>query len=132
MSRNSSLPERALEMVMQAVPENAGQWLKTGVTLGALKTGTRVASSIVRRNPLMAAAAAAGAGVLWYVARRQAQRAEAGPIDSTSTRVHARRASAAGSSKSSHGSSGNGSAASERKPARKAPRSRAKKGSSSE
>lgn len=92
MSRFSSLPERALEMAMQAVPHGAGKMLQTGVALGAIKTGTRVASTIIRRNPAMAAAAAAGAGVLWYLARRQAKRAAQGPIDSTSTRVEAKRA----------------------------------------
>ena len=91
MSRFSSLPERALEMAMQVVPHSAGKMLQTGVALGAIKTGTRVATSIIRRNPAMAAAAAAGAGVLWYLARRQAKRAEHGPIDSTSTRVDAKR-----------------------------------------
>jgi len=94
MSRFSSLPERALEMAMQVVPQGASKMLQTGVALGALKTGTRVAGSIIRRNPAMAAAAAAGAGVLWYLARRHAKRAENGPINSTSTRVDARRAGA--------------------------------------
>lgn len=94
MSRLSSLPERALEMVMQVVPESAGKMLQTGVALGALKTGTRVAGGMIRRNPAMAAAAAAGAGVLWLLARRHARRAEKGPIDSTSTRVEARRVNA--------------------------------------
>ncbi|HSM10575.1 MAG TPA: hypothetical protein VK827_03285, partial [Lysobacter sp.] len=87
MSRLSSLPERALEMAMLAVPQGASKMLQTGVALGALKTGTRVASAVIRRNPAVAVAAAAGAGVLWYLARRQARRAEHGPIDSTSTRV---------------------------------------------
>lgn len=94
MNRLSSLPERALEMAMHAVPHGASSLLKTGVALGALKTGTRVASGVIRRNPAMAIAAAAGAGLLWYLARRKAHRAESGPIDSTSTRVEARRAGA--------------------------------------
>lgn len=94
MSRFSSLPERALQMAMLAVPQGASKMLQTGVALGALKTGTRVASSVIRRNPAVAVAAAAGAGVLWYLARRQARRAANGPIDSTSTRVEARRANA--------------------------------------
>lgn len=101
MSRYSSLPERALEMAMQAVPESASKLLQTGVALGAVKTGTRIATAMIRRNPAIAAAAAAGAGALWLLARRQARRAERGPIDSTSTRVEARRA----------GKSGNGSSA---------------------
>ena len=79
MSRFSSLPERALQMAMLAVPHGASKMLQTGVALGALKTGTRVASSVIRRNPAIAAAAAAGAGVLWYLARRQARRVSAKP-----------------------------------------------------
>lgn len=119
MSRLSSLPERALEMVMQVVPESAGKMLKTGVALGALKTGTRVAGGMIRRNPAMAAAAAAGAGVLWLLARRQARRAENGPIDSTSTRVEARRVSAK--------PSGGGNGQSRAQPRKTTARSRARK-----
>lgn len=98
MSRYSSLPERALEMAMQVVPQSASKMLQTGVALGALKTGTRVATAMIRRNPALAAAAAAGAGALWLLARRQAKKAERGPIDSTSTRVEARRAGTTGKS----------------------------------
>ena len=104
---------------MQVVPESAGKMLKTGVALGALKTGTRVAGGMIRRNPAMAAAAAAGAGVLWLLARRQARRAENGPIDSTSTRVEARRVSA------KPGSGGNGQ--SRAQPRKTTTRSRARK-----
>lgn len=118
MSRLSSLPERALEMVMQVVPESAGKMLQTGVALGALKTGTRVASGMIRRNPAMAAAAAAGAGVLWLLARRHARRAENGPIDSTSTRVEARRVSA---------KPGSGNGQSRAQPRKTTTRSRARK-----
>ena len=119
MSRFSSLAERALQTALLAVPHGASKMLQTGVALGALKTGTRVASSVIRRNPAMAAAAAAGAGVLWYLARRQARRAENGPIDSTSTRVEARRASA------KPGSTGNGK--SRAQPRKTTTRSRARK-----
>lgn len=94
MSRFTSIPERALELAMQAVPEGADKWLKTGVALGTLKTGSRVAGSVIRRHPAMTVAAAAAAGLLWYLARRQAHRANHGPIDGGATRVEARRAGA--------------------------------------
>lgn len=124
MSRYSSLPERALEMVMQAVPQSAGKMLQTGVALGALKTGTRVATAMVRRNPAIAAAAAAGAGALWLLARRQAKKAERGPIDSTSTRVEARRA---GTSAGKSANGGSTEAPSRTRPRKTATRSRARK-----
>jgi hypothetical protein len=45
----------------------------------------------VRRNPAMAVAAAAGAGLLWYVARRKAKQAQDGAIDGSATRIEAKR-----------------------------------------
>ena len=113
----STLPERALQLATQvgagikdAVPDKAIKWVETGAALGALRTGTRVATRIVRRNPAMAVAAAAGAGLLWYVARRKAKQAQDGAIDGSATRIEAKRASGRG----------NGSrAAGTRKPPRK-------------
>ncbi|MDQ3057158.1 MAG: hypothetical protein M3Q96_05345 [Pseudomonadota bacterium] len=97
----NSLPGRALDLVgsvgdglRQAVPGTAIKWLETGAALGTLKTGTRIASKFVRRNPAIAVAAAAGAGLLWYVARRQAKKAQAnGTIEGSATRIDAKRAS---------------------------------------
>jgi hypothetical protein len=99
----STLPERALQLATQvgagikdAVPDKAIKWVETGAALGALRTGTRVATRIVRRNPAMAVAAAAGAGLLWYVARRKAKQAQDGTIDGSATRIEAKRASGRG------------------------------------
>lgn len=101
MSKLNSLPERALELVgtvgdgiRQAVPNSAIKWVETGAALAALKTGTRVATRFVKRNPAIAVAAAAGAGLLWYVARRKAKQAQhnGGAIEGASTRVDAKRA----------------------------------------
>jgi hypothetical protein len=102
MSRLDSLPERALELVSQvgdnlrhAVPDGAGKWLDAGIKLGAVKTGARVAGTFVRRNPAAFAAAAAGAGLLWLVARHRAKKAEEangqGNGTSRSRRVEAKR-----------------------------------------
>lgn len=95
----STLPERALQLASQvgsgirdAVPGKAIQWVETGAALGALRTGTRIATRFVRRNPAMAAAAAAGAGLLWYVARRKAKMTQAGAGDGRATKVEAKRA----------------------------------------
>ncbi len=103
MSKLNSLPERALELVgsvgegiRQAVPDSAIKWVETGAALTALKTGSRVATTFVKRNPAVAVAAIAGAGLLWYAARRrakQAQRDGNGAIEGTSKRVEAKRAS---------------------------------------
>lgn len=103
MSMLNSLPGRALDLagsvgdsIRQAVPGSAIKWLETGAALGTLKTGTRIATKFVRRNPAMAVAAAAGAGLLWYVARRQAKKAQAnGTIEGSSTRIEAKRSSTA-------------------------------------
>ncbi|MEP6633675.1 MAG: hypothetical protein ABJA62_05645 [Luteimonas sp.] len=102
MSRLDSLPGRALELVTQVgegiknnVPDRAMKWIETGAALGALKTGSRVATKFVRRNPAVAVAAAAGAGLLWYVARRRAKQAQNGAIEGKSTRIEAKRAPAA-------------------------------------
>ena len=100
MSMLNSLPGRALDLagsvgdsIRHAVPGSAMKWLETGAALGTLKTGTRIATRFARRNPAMVVAAAAGAGLLWYVARRQAKKAEAGgAIEGSATRVEAKRA----------------------------------------
>jgi len=100
MSKFNTLPGRALELATQVgetlrdrVPDKAIKWVETGAALGALKTGSRVALRVVRRNPVMAAAAAAGAGLLWYAAHRRAKQAQNGPIEGSATRIEAKRAS---------------------------------------
>ncbi|MGJ7902463.1 hypothetical protein [Lysobacter sp. 1R34A] len=109
MSKFTSLPDRALELVSsvgdnirQHVP-NAGQWLETGVKLGALKTGARTAGVFIRRNPMIAAAAVAGAGLLWYAAarRKARQQAEGDPIEGSARRIDARRANGSASRRKS-------------------------------
>ena len=106
MSRLTSLPERALELanlmggnLKQAVPtvgQHAGKWLETGVKLGALKGGARVAGGVLRRHPVLVAASVAGAGLLWYAAhRKKVQRENDEAIEGSARRVEARRATRA-------------------------------------
>jgi hypothetical protein len=82
--------------VRDALPR-AGQLLEAGAKLGVLKTGARVAGTFVRRNPAVVAAAIAGAGLLWYAARRRARQAEQGngrdreAIEGSARRVDAKR-----------------------------------------
>lgn len=96
MSKLGNAQDRALELIgeigdglRKAVPGKAMQWVETGAALGAVRTGTRLATKLVRRNPVLATAAIAGAGLLWYAARRRARQAEAGPIEGSATRVEA-------------------------------------------
>ncbi|MFD0739663.1 hypothetical protein ACFQZQ_10270 [Lysobacter koreensis] len=101
MSKLTSLPERALELANQVgdglkhVVPHAGKWLETGAKFGVLKSGVRVAGMFVRRNPAIAVATAAGAGLLWYAARRKAKQAQnGGAIEGSAKRVDARRGDA--------------------------------------
>lgn len=122
MNRIEAISGRALELasavgsnVRSALPK-AGQLLDAGAKLGVVKTGARVAGNFVRRNPVMVAAAVAGAGLLWYAAHRRAKRAEQGnsadreAIDGSARRVEARR--------------GNGSAKRTSRTTARAPRAR--------
>lgn len=107
MSKFNDLPGRALDIATQVgetirdrVPDTAIKWVETGAALGVLKTGTRVATKFVRRNPVVAVAAAAGAGLLWYAARRRAKQAQDGPIEGKATRIEARRSDGNGATAS--------------------------------
>ena len=98
MSKLDNVQDRTLELIgeisqglRKAVPDRAVKWVETGAALGVMRTGGRVASKFVRRNPVMAGAAIAGAGLLWLAARHRAKRAQLGPIDGTATRIEAKR-----------------------------------------
>ena len=97
MSKLGNAQDRALELIgeignglRKSVPGKAMQWVETGAALGAVRTGTRIATKLVRRNPVLAGAAIAGAGLLWFAARQRAKKAESGPIEGTATRVEAK------------------------------------------
>lgn len=96
MSKFDKTQDRALELIgeigdglRKRVPDKAMQWIETGAAIGAVRTGARVATKFVRRNPVLAGAAVVGAGLLWYAARRRARQAEDGAIEGTATRVDA-------------------------------------------
>lgn len=97
MSNRGTPQDRALELfgeisdgIRKALPGKAMQWIETGAAIGAVRTGTRLATTFVRRNPVLATAAIAGAGLLWLAARQRAKQAESGPIEGTATRVEAK------------------------------------------
>lgn len=97
MSKLDKAQDRAMELLgeigdglRKAVPNKAVQWVETGAALGVLRTGGRVALKVARRNPVLAGAAVAGAGLLWYVARKRAKAAAAqAPIEGSAQRVEA-------------------------------------------
>ncbi|MEO5566024.1 MAG: hypothetical protein ABIR05_05135 [Luteimonas sp.] len=92
----ATLPQRAAQLagsVKHVVPSKAMQWIETGAAVAAMKTGGRVVTRAVRRNPAVAAAAVVGAGLLWLAARRHAKRRELDETtDGKTRRIEARRA----------------------------------------
>ncbi len=98
MAKTQTLPDRALELVEQiggnlkaVFPDQASKWIGTGAALGALKTGGRLTGGIVRRHPAAAVAAVAGAGLLWYLARRKARQSVHDALEGSATHVEAKR-----------------------------------------
>jgi len=96
-----ALPERAMELVekwggqaMDLVPR-ADKWLETSAKIGVLKSGSKVAMKFVRRNPVLVAATVAGAGALWFIARKKAKQARNGDgrdaIEGSARRIEAKR-----------------------------------------
>lgn len=89
----SSLPARARRLTHGASLSKPLNWVETGAALAAIRTGGKVATRLVRRNPAVAVAAVAGAGLLYLVARRRAKQREAEEAaDTKAKRVRARRA----------------------------------------
>lgn len=100
MNKLDLLPERALDLASQAgdalrtLGPKASTLLSTGAKLGALKSGARVGLMVVKRNPVIAVATLAGAGLIWYAAKRRAARAQDGEgqtIEGSSRRIDARK-----------------------------------------
>lgn len=92
--RTQDLARGAARNVRQLVSQDAGKWLETGVKLGALKGGARVAGGYVRRNPVVVVAAVAGAGLLLYATYRRSRQGPQAAIEGRAKRVQARRAEA--------------------------------------
>jgi hypothetical protein len=98
MSKLGEISDRALELVETAGEKlhlrraQADGLLKTGVALGAARTGAKVAVGFVRRNPAVAIAAGIGVGLLALAAYRKRKRAQMeGSTEGKPRRVHARR-----------------------------------------
>lgn len=100
--RQPSMTDRAIGRAKQVgdtlkfmVP-SADTLLAAGAKLGAAKTGVRVAGLFLRRHPVATVATVAGAGLLWYGAKRRAARSEQGNVIATGER-RSRRIDARGS-----------------------------------
>lgn len=84
MIKLHTLSGRALDLAeqvgdnMKILVPRAETLLATGAKLGALKTGARMAGLFLRRHPAVTVATVAGAGLLWYTAKRRSQRLEQG------------------------------------------------------
>jgi hypothetical protein len=101
MMKLHTLSGRALDLAeqvgdnMKVLVPRAETLLATGARLGALKTGARVAGLFLRRHPAVTVATVAGAGLLWYAAKRRARQAEQGngerpAVEGRAKRVDAR------------------------------------------
>lgn len=108
MSKLTTITDRAMDLVSQAgtslkhVGPSATKLLQTGAAMSAVKTGGRVAVKFVRRNPVVAVAAALGVGVLAYAAHRKRKRDEANaPIEGRSKRIEAKRVNGTGKARKS-------------------------------
>lgn len=115
MNKLDLLPERALDLASQAgdalrtLGPKASTLLSTGAKLGALKSGARVGLMVVRRNPMIAVASLAGAGLLWYAAKRRAERArngEGSTIEGSSRRIDAKKGESTAPARGSRRSAG--------------------------
>ena len=103
MSKFDNIASQASEMASEmasklggslkgaSLPDKAIKWIETGAAIGAMRTGTRVATRFVRRNPAVAVAAAAGAGLIWYAARQRAKKQSDGAIAGSAKRIEAKR-----------------------------------------
>ncbi|MEN4903648.1 hypothetical protein [Luteimonas sp. TWI1416] len=101
MSKFEALSDKAVSLVGQAgdslrhaIPGTAEKWLKTGLTVGAARTGAKVAGGFLRRNPAIVAASAIGLGLVWVAARQYRKKQANGTIQGNSRRIEAGNAAA--------------------------------------
>ena len=105
MSKLTIITDRAMDIASHAgeslrhLAPHAGEWVKTGAAVGAVKTGGKAAAKFARRNPAAAVAlVAAGVGLIGWVAwrnhkKKQAELAGDNPpaIEGLSQRLELRR-----------------------------------------
>ncbi|WP_305806343.1 hypothetical protein [Stenotrophomonas sp. YIM B06876] len=102
MSKFTVITDRALERAMELASTagdslrhgsvSTADWVKTGAALGAIRTGGKVATKLVRRNPAISiVAAAVGVGLLGYAIYRKRQRSQGVTLEGRSQRIAAKR-----------------------------------------
>ena len=96
MSKFEELSDKAMSLVGQAgdslrhaIPATAENWLKTGVAVGAARTGAKVGVGFLRRNPAIVAASAIGIGLVWVAARQYRKKKANETIEGNSRRIEA-------------------------------------------
>lgn len=96
MSKFEELSDKAMSLVGQAgdslrhaIPATAENWLKTGVAVGAARTGAKVGVGFLRRNPAIVAASAIGVGLVWVAARQYRKKKANETIEGNSRRIEA-------------------------------------------
>ena len=101
MSKFEELSDKAMSLVSQAsdslrhaIPATAENWLKTGVAVGAARTGAKVGVGFLRRNPAIVAASAIGVGLVWVAARQYRKKKANETIEGNSRRIEASNAAA--------------------------------------
>ncbi len=101
MSKFEALSDKALSLVEQAgdslrhaIPTTAEHWMKTGVAVGAARTGAKVAGGFLRRNPAIVAASAIGVGLVWVAARQYRKKKAGEAIQGNARRIEASNAAA--------------------------------------
>lgn len=84
MSKLTIITDRAMDIASHAgeslrhLAPHAGEWVKTGAAVGAVKTGGKAAAKFARRNPAAAVAlVAAGVGLIGWVAWRNHKKKQA-------------------------------------------------------
>lgn len=99
MAVYSSITGRALDVAqslgdgLKALTPKATSLLDAGAKLGALRAGTKIAGTFLRRNPAVLAATVVGGGLIWYAAHRRKQREQANgaTVEGSARRVDARK-----------------------------------------
>ena len=84
-----SLMSQAGDSLRDAIPGSAEKWMKSGLAIGAARSGTKLAGSFVRRNPAIIAASAIG--VAWAIAYQYRKRKQANAVEGSSRRIEPNR-----------------------------------------
>lgn len=86
-----SLMSQAGDSLRDAIPGSAEKWMKSGLAIGAARSGTKLAGSFVRRNPAIIAASAIGVGVAWAIAYQYRKRKQSNAVEGSSRRIEPNR-----------------------------------------